>query len=492
MRIILTLLIVACIVPLYPQTDPASLAFKKNRPRQPRIIVDITDDDYQLQERFNLVRKANSGSPGAMHELGLRYLTGEGYGKDTTAAFFWIEKAAAAGHITANYNLGIFYLQGIGGRWNPFLAYEKFEFAAARKMAQAQYVLGVLHTENLVVRRDLVKAKQYFQKAADGGNESAIEALPSMDKMIAAEKEMPRQRVNDSPLMFLDFASPVASREVNDSLLIDDYLKQYDTLQVPLQKLFNRMALSQDELTIFDSLNIQVSAGCPEAMILLGRCFQLGLGVPVDKLTAAMMYLRAFRLDSPRSPELLNEILTDVAFREKLYAEARRMNPIATFIVASLNAYGVAYTLERSQILRYLEHSASNGVIPAMLELAGSTYSGSLASENREKAINLWIAAADSGSIEANVRIVMVSALEHADISHYLPLLREAEQNGSVLAQFLLGYSSEHGIGGKKDSGDAAFWYRRAAARGNRAAFNALKKLYDGLRPLTPAYVIPQ
>ena len=72
--------------------------------------------------------------------------------------------------------------------------------------------------------------------------------------------------------------------------------------------------------------------------------------------------------------------------------------------------------------------------------------------------------------------------------SAQVAILRSAASEGSLLAEFALGYAYEQGIGARKDLGEAASYYRTAASRGSQDAYRALRRMYDDLRPADPEF----
>ncbi len=124
------------------QDSTVSLAFKKGRFTTSYPLFYTPDLSYQLKQRFQLIKMANSGDPLAQHELGLRYLQGLDMPSDTVKAAEWIMKAALQDLPSACYNYAILLLNGWGVPWNPFEAFVNFKKAAEAGMAQAQYITG--------------------------------------------------------------------------------------------------------------------------------------------------------------------------------------------------------------------------------------------------------------------------------------------------------------------------------------------------------------
>jgi TPR repeat protein len=105
---------------------------------------------------------------------------------------------------------------------------------------------------------------------------------------------------------------------------------------------------------------------------------------------------------------------------------------------------------------------------------------------DKQKGLEYWKLAEDFGSSEAAVRIAVAKvfgSLATNDLTQEFLLFEKSEQNGSVLAQFALGYCYENGLGVKKNLPTAVDYYRKSAQRGNQFAYEQLRRLYDNLRP---------
>jgi hypothetical protein len=163
------------------QEKPDSPIYKNYRPPSPSAQLKRSDIDYNLMHIFSLERKAYAGDVAAQHELGLRYLLGEGVEADTLKGAFWIKRAAEQSSADAEYNLGILEFNGMGLPWNPFDAYKVFIAAARQGMVEAEYIISMFYTENLVVPRNWEEAYRWIKKSADGGYTPAKEALTDFE-----------------------------------------------------------------------------------------------------------------------------------------------------------------------------------------------------------------------------------------------------------------------------------------------------------------------
>lgn len=155
---------------------------------------------------------------GARYRIGMLYLDGKGVKQDTVQALDWLAKAAEHDDVYAIYQLGYLYYEGKVVKQNHVQALTWFEKAAATrpnpyrnslsKLYGAAYVPGEAYTRTIATMmkrdpgvrgkaafmagwmyekglgagKDTAKARQYYQQAAEMGNEAAKEALASQEE----------------------------------------------------------------------------------------------------------------------------------------------------------------------------------------------------------------------------------------------------------------------------------------------------------------------
>jgi len=494
---------------LYAQKHPNSVAYKDYKRPDTASIFKRVDDSFRLWQSYLLVREANNGNPLAQHEVGLRYLTGNGFKADTVKAFYWIKKAADQNLKAANYNLGILYNNGWGTEWNPFNAFKRFSKAAKDSMPEAIYVLGLLYTDNLIVPKNYEKAFRYVAKASEMKYKPADEILLEFYKRGIGEVfdtnfAVRKSHMKDSVLFGQDITDPAENitflNYEKDSLKNDDLtlLKEVlrdgsnemrDALGVELK---NDSTFTADSSVIF-FVKQAADYGSPEALVMFGRCYEKGIVVTKDLVTAAMYYLRAMRLESPRAPLLLWELVQNKEFISQLKKKLDQKNSDAQFVDASLFILGIDNTLNEKVALKMLEDSANKNNLAALVELGFLNQSGSFIDVNKEKALALWKKAKKNGSKEAEIRILMaqIQANDSESINDSLiTKLKFHEQKGSLLAQMMLAYIYENGLGIQKNKPEAVHYYRICAQRGNRGAQRSLKRLYDEIRPGEQEFIV--
>jgi TPR repeat protein len=506
---ILTLLLggIVLSINLIAQDTTSSLAYKRNKPVKRPTPFYQPDLAYRLWQQFNLIREANSGNAFAQHELGLRYLLGDGVPADTTLGGTWIKKAADQDLTSAIFNYGILLLNGWGVQWNPFQAFSYFFKAANDGMAQAEQVTGLMYTDNLIVKKDYTKAYNWIKKAADQKYEPAEESLSELikkmppgtldtvsnkpDLSLSEQLDKDNSLTSNLGLVFIDFDSiSDSAQEITDKMLVNDLSnpgnkETSDTL--------NKSVESLEEInknTIPDLLQL-ADYGSPEALTILGRLYEKGIYFPRDEVTAASYYIRATRFDSPKGTRLLYDLSKKSQFLTKVQTLSKKDDPEALFVWYSLTVLRFDYRIAESDALNLLHKSAGMGYLPAINELGLNYYTGNYVDKDMLKAINLWQSAERLNNPEAKIQIAAGSIfgeIKSGNITEAIKYLKESSEKGSVLAQVALGFAYENGTGLDKNKSEAVKYYRYAAQRGNRFAFRELKRMYDELRPDDPQF----
>ncbi len=119
---------------------------------------------------------ANQGHAMAQYKLGECYQNGEnGCVKNDTKALEWYQKSVAQGNGCAQYGLGEMYQEGLGGlKKDPAQALKLYQdaresFVQLEGDVFVQNNLGHMYQTGQGVTKDLKKAAEWYQKAADQG-----------------------------------------------------------------------------------------------------------------------------------------------------------------------------------------------------------------------------------------------------------------------------------------------------------------------------------
>jgi len=472
-----------------------SQAFKSNQSR--KTYFKAKYPSYSLLAGYLLVTEANKGDPFAQHELGLRYLLGQGFPPDTVKAIYWIRKAVDQNLPSAKHNYGILLYNGIGVPWNPFEAYLNFKSAANAGLPEAQFAYALMLMDNLVVNRNYTEAYKLFQSSAKAGFQPAKDALEQFKKSGFIPPTDTTQSVvtpvkvedvslisSDWNLEFIDFENE-NKKEDNYELNIlttknSRELKKYFGIGDENENV-NLPDTSGKSILLFAAEN-----GSPEAILIMGLAYEKGILFEKDLVKAASNYLHAYRLGSNKAGEIFYKMITDENFINVLKDRASKNNADAMYVIAGATALGFVNIITNQQALELLKNAVAKNHVPSIIELGLCYSSGSIVKKDVQKAIEYWKLAKNLGSKEAVIRIAFAQIADSTsrnNITDQIEILKNAANEGSVLAEAYLGYCYEKGIGVKEEKGTAVKYYRRAAQRGNQTAFNALKRMYDEIRP---------
>lgn len=137
------------------------------------------------------LKAAEKGSTGAMHNLGLLFLTGSGVIKDEQKALEYFRQAAENGYFASMHKLAFAYLNGQGvvkdyaeaHKWLLKSAAED-DKSAYSEVHKARNALGALYEYGWGIEKDLVLAYAWYNIAASGGYEKAKQNLARVEKAI--------------------------------------------------------------------------------------------------------------------------------------------------------------------------------------------------------------------------------------------------------------------------------------------------------------------
>jgi TPR repeat protein len=507
-------------LPIAAQRRIDSPVFRTYRPPRQQPPPQNPDPEQQWRD-LTLIREANAGDKFAQHELGLRYLFGDGFVADTARGALWIGKAAEQGLVQANYNYALLLGNGMGVEWNPFESARRLKYAAERGMAEAQHNYGLLYTDDLVYPRDWKEAYRWVKLAADSGYAPAREAAAELIRrgflgddpgsgQSSGTAAPDRGRGQGSRGAAAGaIASSVASSTWAPVFL--DFQRGSDSsgMQIPDLATLAREAAASAGSELLDSsllgrdralgdvdalkrilkvdrLRDAAAVSNPEAVILYGRCLETGIFGSRDAIAAMEQYIRAMYIDAMRAYPLLVTLARQKGFLPALRKRAlESAASSAKLVLAELTVLGLDREIGDDQCVALLRAASESGHAQASVQLGLLYQSGRIVTRDTRAAEELWRRAADAGSAEAAVRIA--AAVAFADdgdprLLESLDTLRGAQGLGSVIAQVALASCSERGRGMPKDEGTAARGYRLAAARGSRLAYAALKRMVERRR----------
>jgi len=500
------ILIILASISIHAQDSLRSQAFREPERFNRSPVTKPQYSNYPLIAGYILQKDANSGDPFAMHELGIRYLIGAGFPSDTAKAFYWISRAAERNITSAMFNTGIMYSNGYGTGWNPFTAFEYFLGAAQAGMPEAMFALGIMYLDNLTVSRNLQKAYDLISQSAKSGFLPASETLKELKQrgILNLVDTTYTAQNSASNTGILNTGTMVMSPPVElDFLDLDSEEKEEKLSDTSLDSLFIDNLRLIDELGIYDSaisasspaeiIALAESNGSPEALLIQALIYQSGYQKPKDNIKAAYYFFRSYRAGSGKALAGLMKLLASEEFRKELIKRSKTNEPLPKFLLASLTVYNLFVVSDNEASVNVLENLYASGYEPAGLELASIYYAGAAVEKNIDKAVELWRSLMNKGNKEAQINLSIHAvrfSINYLVIKEAVTGLLDASMLGSISALTVIGYCHEQGIYFDINKAKAERYYKKAAVRGYLQASDALKNLYDDLRPSDPRFEI--
>ncbi|MCC6977106.1 MAG: SEL1-like repeat protein [Candidatus Melainabacteria bacterium] len=450
-------------------------------------------------------------------------------------------KASAEGSFSlgmSNYGRCLYY--GIGSD-------KKFEeaFKWLTKAAEAddtndgaQYMLGILYFNGDGVDKDLVRAAQWYRKAAENGNEAAQYELalcyvygegvePSTEEAIywlKAGSALGNDRCEEK-------LAELISQESTPGLTVDDvdhWMRQstVNSLDVAEQQfmiLLKSPANSDLSQVVWD-LQPAAEKGDETAMLLMGRCWEMGMGVAQDFNLAYDWYKRAYDLGSDAAEQHAITCLRS-CFENNIFPEgaeaflrscANKRNTKAMISLAYFFRFYNPDGRDFSEALRFYRQAAESGDSEGQYLLGRFLVMKNLLKRERNLVIRWWDnalekglnsatteefddeghkneraeamrwlnAAGEEGSCEA---LRLLSSMYHRgllvlnDSQQSVKLLARAADMEDMTAQGLLGVIFLEGIGVEQNEKQGIDWLELASEAGNSfAQWNLSLALIEG------------
>ncbi|MFH0736737.1 MAG: tetratricopeptide repeat protein [bacterium] len=461
---------------------------------------------YPLMAGFLLVKEANEGDPFAQHELGIRYIMGNGFPADTAVGISWLKKAVTSNIPAAHFNYGIMLTNGTGVNWNPFEAYLHFKFAAESGMPEGQYMLSTFYIDNYVVNRNIANAFYWLRLSANSGFLPAKNLISELEKSgytapddtsgqipNKADKETRDQQTTifDSGLAidFLNFEKDSSSNKKEDLLVNLLHKKSLDDIKEFVGCVIVEKNDSIDSVKSQMIIENAAKNGSPEAIFIIANQNFAGNNNVIEVIEE---YLKALRLGYNKAFFNINKIITTKNFKDELTKKVSKKDPSALYVISQLRLGNLMFEITFEQAVDYLKTAAFKKNVNALNELGLSYYSGKYVDKDKTAAIALWNDAIKLGDNEAKQRIILTKMIDGYEtvLVDDVMYLKFEEENGSVLACPALGYAYERGIFVPCKKNLAMQYYRKGAHRGNQYAFTLLKRLYDEIRPNDEDFII--
>lgn len=360
---------------------------------------------------------AEQGDVAAQYNLGMMCETGMGVPVDEAKAVKWYSQAAEQGHAKAQLKLGLFYYTGLGAQQSEMRAIKWLGQAAKNGNPVAVQIQQRVMADKLPEGLDISKLMASLQKSLLESEDNALQQLEQSlasarraqtEKTRAAEERTIRQRRIQR--------EATISGEGHNGLLPEKIGSNVPGFlaDATLQK--NKTQAMED----VETLRLHAEKGMAAAQYNLGRAYEMGGKLPMDKVRAVEWYRAAAKQG---------------------YASAEYRMALACL-------YGVGVERDERLGRRWLKLAADHG---------------------HKVAENMWEHYSDMAGDAARAPISVA-------VNWYLERAFEGDKD----AQLRLGTIYEKGWGVAPSHSEAKKWYTLAKQQGSREAEERLIKLDAG------------
>ncbi|SDZ94338.1 tetratricopeptide repeat protein [Selenomonas ruminantium] len=395
-----------------------------------------------------LEKACEMNNPGAMCELGKRYVTGKGVRKDAQSAFELFSRSADLGNTDAMVEIADLYFDG-----------DDFT-------------------------NDEEKSFEWYKKAAELMNFSGMVNLGA-----CYIKGFGTEVNNEEALKWLNKALDLECGEKYKAMLWIGHLYSNETYEgYSLEKAFQwykngaELAESTSDIKMFG--------------YWLGECYRLGSGVKKDLNKAQKWHYKAANAGVASAmncmglvygelSESVDEYNTRMEYIEKeneWYQKAIEKGNIPAKANLAYNyQHGIGIGRSINKAIKLYSEAAEKGYISAMNNLGDIYLDNTEKFCDYQKAKSWFIKAADAGSDYAMNALGYMYKNGIGFSKNYgkaAENYRKAAEAGNVTAMLNLGQMYEDGEGVQQNYAEAASWYKAATNQGNAIAMRLIGRLY--------------
>jgi enhanced entry protein EnhC len=375
--------------------------------------------------------------------------------KKQAQAFEVAKKEADAGRVDAAVLLGLLYDRGLSVTASQTDAVHWYEQASSNPIGA--FLLGTHMSQGTGVDKNLEAGQALLQKAADAGFSYAHHNLAILQQQRGApflpELEQARELGNNT-----------------SGLLLADYY-------VSLANDPKQMTQARD---IYQHI---AESGDREGQLKLAYLFEQGLGGAVDAQLAQKWYTLAAEQGAPVAQYLLGHFYQLGGLEgSPNYPDAKKWYSTAqnAYAPAALALGFIHDTVEDDYDAAFkgYQRAAVAGDARGQFNTGLMYEEGKGRPVDRDKAIDLYLKAAEQGHAQAMVQLagLYFSAGESQKAQHWY---KKSADLGNRDALYHLGLLSETGIATKLDYANALQYYQQSSDKGDANATLALARMYQ-------------
>lgn len=373
---------------------------------------------------------AAQGDVDAKFSLGMMSETGWSVPVDLKKAVRWYREAAQDGHAEAQLRLGMLYYLGLGSNQSKLKGESWVRKAAKQgnKFAESlnNQLFDVAHSDSIDTVKILRDARKVYledERKAVPALERSIKLAKQKSEIQEREKaettirERREERKQQQVVVEAKRPNDVVSKKVPVKEKKTERIESVVPEFVEKESVQENRTLAQGNI---ETIRLQAKQGQASAQYNLGRMYELGIKIPVDKKEALGWYEKA----------------------------AAQGYPDAEYRLAIALLYGIGVEKDDSLGRSWLASAAKHGH-----QVAGNL---------------MQKITKDTGVLRSGQSIVVDWYLERAIV-------------GDAESALRLGKIYEYGWGALPDTNEAAKWYQKAIMLGSKEANELLQKLSANL-----------
>ncbi len=432
-----------------------------------------------------LLLSAAKGNVAAQFHLGKKLVATKARTVDAEKGFYWLQKAAKAGHLPAQQFLPVCHLRGLGTRVD-----------LAQAVAELRLPLGDLDLTTCIelsrapgLEKNAELRTALLEKGLQlGSQDCAVMLAKQLSSGPNAGKENGRVRElleNAAAARHPEGMAALGYRMLNGIGMPPKPNKGIELLTQAAEagnhdaacELFWPLMLGRyakkNEQKAFELVRKAQENHHPKAFGLVARCYMFGMGTAKDEHKAVDALRRGATYEDPECLEWLGNIfLKGNAGQQRSLAEAIYHLQRATK-AGAVDAYRKLHEAFRESgdnpaALKALQDGAQAGDIDCRLLLGMAYGFGTLGETvDQAKALPHYLVAAEAGNPFGKYlagELLLYGKEVAKDVPQAVKFLKSAAIGNVYGAQYLMAHLYEKGMGVPQDAGQAYFWANLAAS----------------------------
>ena len=312
---------------------------------------------------------------------------------------------------------------------------------------ECQYALAELYFNGLGIEKNEAGAVKWYTKSAEQGDIRSKKRLYGYN--LAKKEEIKKLTV---------LINCYKTEKINNIVfLIKEYIFNKEMLKY--YTIINNLDKCDDkfEQGFIKKVNEIAKLGNAKAQILLGRCYEIGIGVKKDENEAVKWCQKA----------------------------AEQGLAVAQYNLAKFYLSGIGVLKNNAEAFKWYKKAAEQGNVEAQYNLANCYFNGIGVYKSIKEAFKWYREAAEQGFAEAQNKLGYYYKNGYGvsyDNIETVRWYKKAAEQGNVEAQYNLANCYFNGIGADENKREAVKWYKKAAEQGNaKAQYNLANCYFNGI-----------